>query len=156
MGITERSMFLTSMKSIILVLVLVLSACKHACPEVAGGKAQTDIITVPAVGHDCTKDICSTQPHGCASCVQLTLRLPPGAWVRKTHCFTTANYPLDNELHEIPCGADVAWSRFDTPIVTASPHAVIVHTVYHNRSSNRVRSVRFQIEWHTDKPLSAP
>jgi hypothetical protein len=106
--------------------------------------------TAPEVGANCSSDQCSTKGEGCASCVSLIIHLPLGAWVTKTHCFTNANYPTDHprhDLHEVPCGADISWSRFDTPIITATDADVIVRTTYHNRSSDRTRDVKLTVEW---------
>jgi hypothetical protein len=107
--------------------------------------------TAAEVGRDCTTDQCSTSRYGCASCVEINIHLPPNAWVTKTHCYTNADYPGDRPRHqlvEVPCGIDISWSRFDTPIVTATSERVTVHTIYHNRSSNRARDVKLTAEWH--------
>jgi hypothetical protein len=107
--------------------------------------------TAAEVGRDCTTDQCSTARYGCASCVEINIHLPPNAWVTKTHCYTNADYPGDRPRHqlvEVPCGIDISWSRFDTPIVTATSEGVTVHTIYHNRSSDRARDVKLTTEWH--------
>jgi hypothetical protein len=118
--------------------------------------AQTQVQSVTglaaAVGSDCTSDMCATNGRGCASCVELTISLQPNAWVDSLRCYTTANYPNDSAIHEVGCGTDVAWSTFDTPLVVATAEKVLAKTTYHNRSSNRPRSVRLDVQWH---PLEA-
>jgi hypothetical protein len=107
--------------------------------------------TAEAVGRNCTTDVCSTVHTGCASCIDITITLPPQAWVTKTHCLTNADNPDDrprHQLHEVPCGLDVSWSRFETPIVTATTTGVTIHTIYHNRSSNRDRDIKVTADWY--------
>jgi hypothetical protein len=107
--------------------------------------------TAEAVGRNCTTDLCSTVRIGCASCIDVTITLPAQAWVTKTHCLTNADYPDDrprHQLHEVPCGLDVSWSRFETPIVTATSTGVTIHTIYHNRSSNRARDIKVTADWY--------
>jgi hypothetical protein len=116
--------------------------------------AETAEFTADRVGHDCTTDKCSKTEGGCASCVELTITLPQSAWVTKTHCFTNANYPDDfprHNLHEVNCGTDVAWSIFETPEVTKTSTNVVVHTTYHNRSSDRSRDVKLSLDWQDRK-----
>jgi len=128
-------------------------------PSFARQPAQSKVFdsglrTAQAVGANCTADKCSTDAGGCASCIDFVLQLPPEAWVTKTRCFTTASYPDDlprHEPHEVPCGADVSFSRFDTPIVAATKTFVEVRSVYHNRSSDRARDAKMTVEW---QPIS--
>jgi hypothetical protein len=117
--------------------------------------ANSPELTAAAVGMNCTSDTCSSRHEGCASCVELVVSLPPKAWVTKTHCYTTANYPDDHlrhDLHEVDCGVDNSWSIFDTPIVSATPSRVVIRSTYHNRSSNRSRDVKLTVEW---RPIEA-
>jgi subtilase family protein len=110
--------------------------------------------TVTAVGGDCKTNKCSNN-SGCASCVQLTIELRADAWVTRTHCYTTANYPDDyprHNMHEVPCGEDVSWSVFETPIVLTRSQHVVISTTYHNRSSDRARDVRLAVEWSLTEP----
>lgn len=103
-----------------------------------------------ATGLNCTTNTCSTTGAGCASCIRLTVELPANAWVVRTHCYTTANYPDDyhrDDLHEVACGLDASWSQFDTTIVIANNNRVVVETTYHNRSDNRTRDVRLDVDW---------
>lgn len=106
--------------------------------------------TASAVGFNCTTDKCSESNTGCASCARLGVELPANAWVVKTHCYTTANYPDDysrHDPHEVACGADNSWSLFDSTSVVATNQHVLVKTTYHNRSHNRSRDVRLDVEW---------
>jgi hypothetical protein len=121
------------------------------CAQVGSRIADTGEQAAPNTGQDCKTDSCSNSNQGCASCVYLALHLPPEAWVTKTHCYTNAQYPHDyqrHELHEVPCGEDISWSRFDTAIVSATPREVVVRTTYHNRSSDRTRDVKLTVDWH--------
>ena len=106
--------------------------------------------TASAVGFNCTTDMCSNSGAGCASCIRLTVELPANAWVVKTHCYTTANYPGDydrNHLHQVACGMDNSWSFFDSTIVVATKQHVLVRTTFHNRSHNLSRDARLDVDW---------
>jgi subtilisin family serine protease len=46
---------------------------------------------------------------------------------------------------------DVSWSRFDSTIVVATHDHVVVETTYHNRSDNRSRDVRLDVDWQALK-----
>src|ERR1700739_2163102 len=110
--------------------------------------------TATAVGGDCKTNKCSNN-SGCANCVQLTVELRSDAWVTKTHCYTTANYPDDyprHNMHEGSCGEDVSWSVFETPIVVTGSQHLVISTTYHNRSSDRSRDVRLAVEWSLTEP----
>lgn len=112
--------------------------------------AESDEFTADSVGHDCVTNKCSSDAGGCASCIQITVTLPPNAWITKVHCFTNANYPDDfprHDLHEVNCGTDVSFSIFDTPDITATPAKVVVRTTYHNRSSNQSRDIKLKVDW---------
>jgi hypothetical protein len=100
-------------------------------------------------GMDCTTNACRDN-GGCATCVRLDLQLPLNAKVLAVHCFTNAHHPEDfpkSELHEIRCTADNAWSIFESPVVTYGSEFSVVTTIFHNRSSDRDRMVRLDVEW---------
>lgn len=133
------------------VLVLGSAGTTKDSPEIT--TSDSDEHTAAPVGHDCTSNVCSTSGQGCASCAVLAIHLPPNAWVTKTHCLTTANYPADyarHDLHETKCGEEISWSLFETPLVTASADEVLVRAVYHNRSSNRPRDAKIRVEWTSE------
>jgi hypothetical protein len=103
-------------------------------------------VAVPNTGRDCTTNVCREQ-GGCASCVRLDVQLPLEAKVLSVHCLTTAHYPDDSPIHEVPCTQDNAWSIFDSPVISRGPQFSVVSTVFHNRSSNRNRVVKFVLDW---------
>ena len=138
-----------STNTVIVCLAMLASAASAATTEMsAKSRVETATGVAAAVGSYCTSDICGINGYGCASCVVLGITLPPNAWVDGLRCYTTANYPDDSALHEVACGTDIAWSTFDTPIVVASGESVVVNATYHNRSSDRPRSVRLEVQWH--------
>ena len=127
-----------------------LSLCTNALGAAATETERSTEHAAVAVGSDCKTNVCSSASGGCASCVHLRVTLPAEVWVVKTHCVSSGNYPSDYErhdLHEVPCGVDVAWAQFDTPTVSAERNRLVVETTYHNRSSDRTRDVRMDVEW---------
>jgi len=105
-------------------------------------------ILVRQVGSDCKSNDCQS----CAVCDTYTIPLPGNARVIKVHCWTTANYPSDyapNDLHEVDCGTDVAWSIWDQPTqeYQQATGKLAVYSTYHNRSSDRDRYVKLSVEW---------
>jgi hypothetical protein len=103
---------------------------------------------VASAGQQCHSNVC--QPGGCARCRNLSVTLPLTAQVAAVRCFTTANYPDDVGLREVGCGQDVAWSYFSWPTETTkpgSPGNKFVEATYFNRSHNRARTVRLQVDY---------
>jgi hypothetical protein len=93
--------------------------------------------TVERTGYNCTENSCN--PNGCARCANLEVQVPQGATDLKPHCWTTAdNAPgPDTAIHEIPCGADWAWSIFSSPTQSRSPSGgTVVRSTYFNRSDS--------------------
>lgn len=76
-------------------------------------------------------------------CVTVTAKYPIEAIRRAVRCYTTANYPDDEPLHEVACTEDNAWSVFESPIGGRGE----VSAVYHNRSHNRDRKVKIEVDY---------
>lgn len=122
------------------------------CPSSTSQNAQKNVSSspvfeAPRTGRDCKSNACRDD-GGCATCVKLVVEVPPETKVVAVHCFTNAHYPEDfpkAELHEVTCTEDNAWSIFESPIVREA--SGLVTTVFHNRSSDRDRVVRLDVEW---------
>ena len=110
----------------------------------AEGPKRTGKTAVP-----CTENAC-TEEKGCATCASFTINLPATAKVLSVRCFTNAHYPNDYEptdLHEVTCGEDVGWSVFDVPSQSTTSSNRVVRTTYHNRSNDRERYAKVEVEY---------
>src|ERR1700753_302195 len=80
----------------------------------AASVARSGQQTTNRTGFTCTENVC--KPNGCAICAHFAVEVPQGVQNAKAHCWTTADAPggngPDSDIHEIPCGADWAWSYF--------------------------------------------
>lgn len=111
--------------------------------------AFTGDIPVAATGVNCIDDTCK-QPDGsggCAACVDLTIYLPLGAQVHGIRYFSTAGGPAgDVPMRQVTPG-DFAWSLMEAAQVTSTSTNVVVKAKYHNRSHNRARAVKLEVDW---------
>jgi hypothetical protein len=103
--------------------------------------------TAHKVGSNCTNSDCAVK-------IPLAVYLPLGAQVKAIHCFANIKENVENpsdyphhELHPVTCGKDVSWSIFTTPVQQTTPTNVTVTTEYQNRSSDRDRDVRLDVDW---------
>jgi len=105
-------------------------------------------------GWVCYDNKCETPSGGggCAKCKTLRANLPLTAQVVKVRCFSTANHGSQNNggdvpIQEIPCGQDWAWSFFEWPKQTTTATNTVVETTYYNRSHDRTRTVRLEVQY---------
>ena len=127
-----------------------LGACNNSSnQDERTNKSSSFVVEAPNTHRDCTSNTCR-EDGGCASCARLFVELPPDTKVLAIHCFTNAHAPDDfpkSELHEVACTQDNAWSIFESPIVKSGSSSNYITTVFHNRSSDRDRVVRLDVEW---------
>jgi hypothetical protein len=94
--------------------------------------ACTGVYVANKTGVQCKDNTCSDKVRGaCATCADLAISLPQGSQVVSEQCWTVAHYKDDyghNDLHQVACGQDVAWSIFDRPVVDSSGSSVRVIT----------------------------
>ena len=102
-------------------------------------------------GANCTTNACFGH-GGCAICVPISADIPADSTIVDVYCYTTAgrdDHPISRMAN---CTDDVGWSTFDKYSVetlkdprSGQPYLQRVSTVYHNRSSNRVRAVALEV-----------
>ncbi len=133
-------------------LSMVAIACLLLAVKPANGQVKTESTEVILVDHahgNCTKNDCFGG-GGCAQCVNLKIYLPPNAVVvGEPRCYTTAGGPPgDVPIRALPrCTDDAGWSTFHPPTVTKTAWCVIVQTTYHNRSADRLRWTKMEVDY---------
>jgi hypothetical protein len=109
------------------------------------GTASSPLVYVPASYGECKTNAC--YPNGCALCQTLEVFIPVGATIGTQRCYTTAAYPNDGPLRQVNCTTDNAWSIFDSPTAENRTGITVVRTIYHNRSHNRIRAIRMEVDY---------
>jgi hypothetical protein len=107
----------------------------------------SETVVARRIGANCTTNVCK-ENGACASCVNLQVQLPTSAKVLSVHCLTNAHFPDDaTEPRQVSCTEDNAWSIFESPVVAQETEYIVVRTVFHNRSSDRDRVAKIEVEW---------
>jgi hypothetical protein len=109
----------------------------------------TGDLTAPATGGGCNENRCKTD-GGCASCLDLTVTLPQGSQVRAIRYYTTAGShgSEDMGMHEIQPGETDDWAMMEQATQTSDSSAhVIVRAKFYNRSNNRSRQARLEVDY---------
>lgn len=112
--------------------------------------ATTGDLPAPHANGQCKSNDCYVQGQNtnCCRCVNLKAYMPLGAQVVATRCYTTAGGESgDVPIRTVTCGQDVGWSVFDPTKQYTTPNNTVVETTYHNRSHNRDRTVRLEVDW---------
>lgn len=110
--------------------------------------SSSEIAYAPATGGDCKTNDCRYPGPGCATCVAVEAPIPNGAKVVAVRCFTTAGgIPGDVPLRSVDCKADVGWSAWQPYAVTSKGFYQAVSDIYHNRSSNRIRAIKIEVDY---------
>lgn len=114
--------------------------------SLAIGTAATDVEVETASHNKCYENSCKSK-GGCAGCVEIIVLLPLGATVKAIRYYSTAGGPPgDVPLRQITPG-DFAWSLMEPAQQSQTPINVVVKTVYFNRSHNRIRKARMEVDW---------
>jgi hypothetical protein len=147
------------MRILLSILVLASGLCSAVPTNAQIMTESTEVILVNHANGNCNKNDCYGG-GGCAACVNLKIYLPPDAVIRgDPRCFTTAG----GEKGDVPiralghCTDDAGWSTFHPPTVTKTSWCVIVQTTYHNRSADRLRWTKMEVDYelpakHTKSP----
>ncbi len=94
------------------------------------------------VGSNCTSSSCAVK-------IPLSVYLPLGAQVKAVRCYSVAGQEdsAHGDLHEVSCGVDTWWSIFTKPVQQTTPNNVTVTSEFQNRSSDRDRDCRMDVDW---------
>jgi hypothetical protein len=110
----------------------------------ASGRRTTSsgIYVAHKVGANCTSSACAVR-------IKLAVYLPLGAKIHAIGCYTVAGQTDSphGRLRRVSCGVDTWWSVFTTPVQQSTPHNVVVTSEFQNRSSDRDRDCRLDVEW---------
>lgn len=107
---------------------------------------KTGDLTAKAVGNECFANPCHAT--GCAQCADLKVYLPLGAQVLSVRYYTTAwNNAGDTPIRQILPGEIDGWAAMDAAIQYSTPTNTVVSTTFHNRSSDRNRLARLEVDW---------
>lgn len=98
---------------------------------------------VTKVGRNCTEEVCESA-GGCAKCVALTARMPPGARIQTARFFIRAE---DGSANQVAQGKDLGWAKFEGLRIHNNPDSVVAEATLMNWRKSYSREGMLEVDW---------